>query len=514
MNIYSAMNDLSSPRRHAGVRLAGLLVGLWVCVGVPLRARADPIPKGTHDRKLEVRLTPEAVVVAYRLDVDPGTAVLEDLIPLAQGGEFEKLSKEHEYYEAFTRVFAPRLAGGLEATLDGKRLAFTCAEHRYKVVDPQNHLRFEFVFRAAWKLAPGTEHTLAFREGNFKDRPGQVTLALAAGRGVRRVVPRLPLAPDLSPEERSRRAKTVFRLSEGQPPELEEEPKTEDEDGQTGTTGAEDSSLVGLFFHSRHTFWVMILLSALVGAIHALQPGHGKTLVAAYLVGERGTVAHALVLGLVTTLTHTGIVLLLAALCWINPALASMMGSGLALVSGLLVICLGFWLLLRRLSGKADHFHLPGSGHHHHGDGHYHHHHHDHHDHDHRHDHEHAHPPLPVQGGWWGLIVLGVTGGIVPCWDAVLVLLLAVSMNKVLWALPMLLAFSAGLAGVLVLIGILVVRTKALAGKRWERSRLFRALPLISAALLICVGLVLCYKSLQPSSLPTAKQTSSDTTGK
>src|SRR5436305_142073 len=138
MNNDSTMDILSSARRNSGVLLAGLLVGLWALVGVAAPGRADPIPKGTHDRRLDIRLTPEAVVVAYRLDVDPGTAVLEDLIPLAQGGEFEKLSKEHEYYEAFTRVFAPRLAGGLEATLDSKRLAFTSAEHHYTVVDPQN----------------------------------------------------------------------------------------------------------------------------------------------------------------------------------------------------------------------------------------------------------------------------------------------------------------------------------------------------------------------------------------
>src|SRR3954452_1707680 len=99
MNIYSTLDDLSSARRNASVRLAGLLIGLWICVGVPLRARADPIPKGTHDRRIDIRLTPEAVVVTYVLDVDPWTAVLEDLVPLAQGGEFEKLSKEHEYYE-------------------------------------------------------------------------------------------------------------------------------------------------------------------------------------------------------------------------------------------------------------------------------------------------------------------------------------------------------------------------------------------------------------------------------
>ena len=76
-------------------------------------------------------------------------------------------------------------------------------------------------------------------------------------------------------------------------------------------------------------------------------------------------------------------------------------------------------------------------------------------------------------------------------------LLAAVAANKMERALPLLLAFSAGLASVLVLIGVLVVRTKLLAGKRWERSRLFRALPVVSAVLVACLGLVLCYDSLR-----------------
>ena len=502
MNIYSAMDDLCSPRRHAGIRLAGLLVGLWIGVGVPLRARADPIPKGTHDRRLDIRLTPEAVVVTYLLDVDPGTAVLEDLIPLAQGGEFEKLSKPQEYYEAFTRVFAPRLAGGLEATLDGARLAFTCAEHRYTVVDPQNHLRFKFVFRAAWKLAPGTEHTLAFREGNYKDRPGQPTLALWAGPGIRRVEPRLPLGPGLSPDERTRRATTVFRLSDGQQTsEPEDETPAKEEPGGS-STGSDwgGARLLELLFDSQRAFWVLLLLAAVWGAGHALSPGHGKTLVAAYLVGERGTVAHALLLGLVTTLTHTGVVLLVAFGLWFKyPHGIPAEDFGdiqqvLELAAGLLIAGVGLWLFFRRLAGKADHVHF-GGGHHHHPHGHHHTHDHDHdHSHTHDHDHDHAHP---VPGGWRGLVALGVGGGIVPCPSAVMLLVAAVVANKMQRAVPLLLAFSAGLASVLVLIGILVVRTKALTGKRWEQSRLYRALPVVSAALVTCLGLVLCYDSVR-----------------
>src|SRR5207244_11258365 len=97
--------------------------------------------------------------------------------------------------------------------------------------------------------------------------------------------------------------------------------------------------------------------------------GQRKALVAAYLIGERGTVWHAIVLGIVTTLTHTGIVLIIAAVLFFLPENMSagakeMLHAGLGLAMGLLVAVLGVWLLLQRLAGRADHFHIGGGQHH------------------------------------------------------------------------------------------------------------------------------------------------------
>src|SRR5206468_7521498 len=120
--------------------------------------------------------------------------------------------------------------------------------------------------------------------------------------------------------------------------------------------------LVRLLLHTDYGFLLTMLMACLFGAAHALTPGHGKTLVAAYLVGERGTVGHAFVLGLVTTLTHTGAVLVLAAglLLFFPKAVPQEIQTALGLGGGLLVAGMGLWLLLRRLSGGADHFHLGG----------------------------------------------------------------------------------------------------------------------------------------------------------
>src|SRR5262249_13202614 len=120
---------------------------------------------------------------------------------------------------------------------------------------------------------------------------------------------------------------------------------------------SQENSLLALLLDSQQGFWVLVLLASGFGATHALTPGHGNTLVAAFLVGERGTVLHAFILGVVTTLTHTGTVLVLAAaLLFLFPhAVPEHIQLGLGLVGGLLIAGMGIWLLLRRISGSTDH---------------------------------------------------------------------------------------------------------------------------------------------------------------
>jgi ABC-type nickel/cobalt efflux system permease component RcnA len=197
-------------------------------------------------------------------------------------------------------------------------------------------------------------------------------------------------------------------------------------------------------------------------------------------------------------------VLVLAAVLLFLPtgAIEGQVQTALGLVGGLLVAGMGFWLLLRRLSGGADHIHLGGHGHHHHDAGHTH------------DDHGHVHP-MPtqgVEGGWKSLVILGITGGIVPCWDAILMLGFAISTRRLWLGLPLLLAFSAGLAGVLIAIGIAVVSFKGVAGSHLSENRLFRALPLISAVLVTGLGLWLCYDSLhsQPAAPAAMAQRDAD----
>ncbi len=238
-------------------------------------------------------------------------------------------------------------------------------------------------------------------------------------------------------------------------------------------------------------FMLVSLLSALLfGALHALQPGHGKTLVAAYLVGSRGTLRHAVLLGVVVTFTHTVSVLGLGVLLlifsrWVRP---EQIIPGLTLASGMLVVGIGLNLLLQRVrlarAGRVAHTH------HHHGFGGQHHHHHDH-AHDHAHHHEHA--PLSRRG----IVSLGISGGLVPCPEALVILILAATWGRLALGLALIVAFSLGLALVLIAIGMLLV----LSGEQlWRRFKpngaIPRWLPVLSALIVVGLGLALALQGL------------------
>ena len=280
-----------------------------------------------------------------------------------------------------------------------------------------------------------------------------------------------------------------------------------------------------------------LVISFVLGGLHALTPGHGKAIVAAYLVGSKGRVIDAVFLGLVVTFTHTFSVIALGVIMLVAQEFAPEdIVPWLSLFSGVLIVGIGAWLLTTNMkqyySGGA-HSHSRGHGHthhphdHDHSHGHAHDHDHDHphehdddhehgHDHDHSHehddDHEHAHSHddhahthshggrthshVPAERtGFWGLLSLGISGGIVPCVDALIGLLFAISLDKLVWGLIILCAFSLGLAAVLVAIGILMVLAKPVIERFTGEGIWLQRLPMISAAVVILLGAVLVFKA-------------------
>lgn len=241
------------------------------------------------------------------------------------------------------------------------------------------------------------------------------------------------------------------------------------------------------------------------GAGHALSPGHGKTLVGAYLIGSRGTIGNALVLGLTVTLAHTFTVFVAGLIMlYFSNALRDSFDFWINLGSGATIVIMGLALLRARMLGISapfEHAHGPGGHHHHHHGDHAHEHEHDHahdhaHDHDHAHEHEHEHGEAvgaaPAGVSWRQLIPLGISGGALPCPSAVVILLYSVHYRKILWGLAVLLCFSLGLAAVLVAIGILLVTGSSWLKRRSGGGALLRVAPAISALIVTVVGILLC----------------------
>jgi ABC-type nickel/cobalt efflux system permease component RcnA len=246
-----------------------------------------------------------------------------------------------------------------------------------------------------------------------------------------------------------------------------------------------------------------LLLAFGFGAMHAMSPGHGKTVVGAYLVGSRGTIKHAVFLGLTVTITHTlgvfaiGLITLFAS----NYILPERIMPFLSFVSGLLVFFIGVTLFKDRLYGALG---WKTNGHHHghehsHDDGH------THSDEDgHTHDgltHTHGgstHTHLPPENiTWRNLLALGISGGLLPCPSALVLMLSAINLNRVGYGLVLTLVFSFGLAATLTAVGLLFLY----AGKFFDNptlsnNRIIKTLPVFSAFVIACVGAVICYNSL------------------
>jgi nickel/cobalt transporter (NicO) family protein len=235
-----------------------------------------------------------------------------------------------------------------------------------------------------------------------------------------------------------------------------------------------DSGFASLIGH-RHLSLTVILgslaLAVFWGAAHALSPGHGKTIVTAYLVGSRGTPRHAALLGLITTVTHTagvfalgGVTLLLSR--WIVP---DRLYPWLDLSAGLLVVGVGAAVL----AGRARHAHAHRHGH----------------DHHHHHGHEH---PRDLRS----LLAVGVSGGLLPCPSALVVLLAAISLHRVGFGMALVGAFSLGLALAITSVGLVAVLAKGAFARFDGRGTVAAVLPAASAAVIVVAGIAMVVRAL------------------
>ncbi|HMJ03309.1 MAG TPA: sulfite exporter TauE/SafE family protein [Conexibacter sp.] len=463
---------------------AGLLAVVLVALALVLpteSAPAHPLGNFSVNHLSTVRISDDRVDVRYVLDQAEIPTVQERDLSAA-----EILRRKREEVER-----------RLELTVDGRRVALELVGvPRLSFPAGAGGLRttrLDLALRAEVRDPRRVE----LSDGTFPGRVGWKAVVSAPGEGtaVRTATPsgdptgglrRYPDDLQSSPLDR-RDASFVVRPGAGTLTAPEGAGEAFATSRAEGTEG-----FAGLFADaaSGERVLLLLLLAALGwGALHALSPGHGKAMVAAYLVGTRGTARHAIALGATVTVTHTfGVFALgLVTLALSQYVLPEDLYPWLTLASGVMVVSVGAGVLRARLRG-ARHAHEHGHGHdHHHGHGH------EHHGHDHSGHGHHHHPGEP---GVRGIVAMGVAAGLIPCPSALVVLLAAISQHQVALGLLLILAFSLGLAATLTVLGLAVVSARRLIPAGLAGGRLATALPAASAVLIVAVGCMLTAKAI------------------
>jgi nickel/cobalt transporter (NicO) family protein len=430
-----------------------VLASLALALLAPVAAQAHPLGNFTINRFARVEVSGHRLYVRYVLDFAE--------IPTfqaRQGG-------------VDAGVYSNRLARGLQVDLDGRRVALTPVAHALafpKGVGGLHTLRLEVIMRGP--RVDGTTN-LSVHDTNYADRIGWKEIVVGARTASRsdelRAYPKSLLQ---SPLDVTRMAATIAPTSEPVPTlthgrALEAPDRVADSGFTRLITRSHLSALVIIASLAAALFW---------GAAHALSPGHGKTIVTAYLIGKRGTPKDAALLGGIVTLTHTiGVFALglvtLALSQWIVP---DQLYPWIDLVAGVMVVGIGLAVLRSRAAHAVAH--QRGHEHHHH-----------------QHGHDHGHDISRRS-----LLAVGVSGGLLPCPSALVVLLAAISLHRLVFGLVLIVAFSLGLALSITGIGLGAILAKKAFARRSFDGALIRALPAVSALVIVVAGVLMTVHAL------------------
>ncbi len=413
--------------------------------------------------------------------------------------------------DAYVKQITPSYVDGLRLKIDGSGSALESAGAKAELLPGAGGLS---TLRIVWDLispieANGKARQIAYANDNYADRIGWNEMIVSPSGSISvydsnlfangvsdelRAYPQDSLAMPLA--ERS----ANFTFSPGTPPAGAALLKARS--GNVFEPAPKDR-FAALISVPVLTPWVIIaglFVAIAFGALHAMSPGHGKTVVGAYLVGSRGTPKHAIFLGLTVTVTHTlgvfalGLITLFASRYVLPERLMPFLGF----VSGLLVFFIGVTLFKERLlaffgrkSDPVNHHHEDGS-----------------HTHDLEHDHEHdglththggsthSHA-LPETITWKNLLALGISGGLLPCPSALVLMLSSISLGRIGYGLVLTIAFSVGLAATLTTIGLAFLYIGNIFGRTAiAENRIVKFLPVFSAFVVASLGAVICYSAV------------------
>jgi len=466
-------------------KLTAVLVGLAALIA-PVAASAHPLGNFTVNRYSDVEISGNRAYVLYVLDMAE--------IPTFQARQTG----------VDPAVYARRIGRNAHLTVDGRAVALIPVRHVIAFPKGQGGLhtmRLEVVLRGP--RLDGSPTSIAYRDANYGDRIGWKEVVVRGTSGASVTASSAPAKSQSDalrayPKDLLHSPLDVTSATATVSPGDAEGPAPEPTGGsalQAPDRVADSgfSSLVARGRLSASVVLVSLLIAAFWGAAHALTPGHGKALVAGYLVGTKGTPRHAVLLGATVTITHTAGVfgLGLVTLALSRFIVPETLYPWLTLVSGLLVVGVGAAVLRARLrSGSWGHGHGPGGHHDHHHD-HDHDHEHGHHEHGH-HDHDHDAKALTNRG----ILGVGIAAGILPCPSALVVLLSAIALHRIGFGLALITAFSLGLACTVTGIGLVAVLARRAFGRVSLEGRIVKTLPALSALVILCVGVAITVRAL------------------
>jgi ABC-type nickel/cobalt efflux system permease component RcnA len=493
---------LWSPSR--GPRPASALVVLAV-VATTNVAFAHPLGNFTVNRYARLEPGTRSLAIVYVVDYAeiPTFQELARFPALAPAKGVQALSREDDT-DRLARELAARWRAGLHVTVGGTALDLAEGTHSLELSEGVGalptmklHLRLEGV----WPHEGAG--TVTYEDLNEPNRLGWREIVVQASSDLRiadtiasfsdrtRGLTAYPADPNAEFPQETRAQFAIDGMRAGVAP-LDRARNTDAESAIAGHGSVPSDRFAQLITQEQLTPSLVLVALAIafaLGGFHALSPGHGKTIVAAYLIGARGTAKHALVLSAIVTASHT---IGVFALGFVTLALSAhvvpeRLYPPIQLLSGVTIVSIGITMLVRRLrSGGSAHSHSHERGVHTH-DGHAH---------DHEHDHGHSHAIPEGEPTMASLLALGVSGGILPCPSALVVLLSAIALHRIGFGLVLIVAFSMGLAAVLCAIGILVIRVGSQLSRFEPAATLVRRAPALSALLVTVLGLLLVIRSV------------------
>ena len=474
------------------MRKLALSIALLAALVLAAGAAAHPLGNFTINHYDRIEPSGDRLYVLYVLDMAE--------IPTFQA----KPDVDAKGEAAYGAALAASLAQHVDATIGGTPVALTAVEHVLAFPPGQAGLRttrLEVLLES-----PPLTHggRLVYHDRNYAGRIGWKEIVVKAGSGAAVASSSAPsksiseellsypknlLQSPLDVTEAS--AQVTPGTGDGSPPTLIPRDILEQRVGVRAVTDGGFASLIAQDHLSAGIILISLAVALFWGAAHALSPGHGKSIVAAYLVGQRGTPRHAVLLGAVVTITHTlgvfglGLVTLLLSQFIVPDTLY----PWLNLVAGVMVVLIGLSVLRSRIGNRFGHriAHLRGHEHHHPDDHH--------HAHDHDHDHGHSHE-VPDSLSARSLVAVGVSGGLLPCPSALVVLLAAISLHRVAFGLVLIVAFSLGLALTITSIGLVAVCAKRVFRRMSLERGLIRFLPAVSALVILAAGALMTARAI------------------